>query len=153
MRVAPFEQVAMLPPTVQEWSQSFEMCHRYVGVARTQSSRQLRMWSWGGDIGEAVLIVSELLTNTVNHGRVTGRSMRLRLALLENGGLLVEVTDPVPTFPHFRAESDASAENERGRGLLLVRAIGAEVSWFSRQRGGKTVRAFVSGGHHHRETR
>ncbi|MEV0318148.1 ATP-binding protein [Streptomyces sp. NPDC050658] len=140
--MTPAEQV-LTPTVAREWSQDYQMFHRAVGVSRVHARRQLTLWSWRGDVEDAALIVSELLTNAVNHARVVDATMRLRLAVLEDGTLLIEVADPLPAFPCFSEVIRSCVEDEQGRGLRLVRAFGAEVTWFLRQHGGKTVRAHV----------
>ncbi|MFD5872907.1 MULTISPECIES: ATP-binding protein [unclassified Streptomyces] len=80
---------------------------------------------WGLPTGPAGHIVAELATNAVLHGRVPGRDFRLRLAVLRDAVLRIEVTDargerlpPVPgtvDLPAYDAES--------GRGLLIVGAL------------------------------
>jgi anti-sigma regulatory factor (Ser/Thr protein kinase) len=95
------------------------------------------MWQWSGDIDDAVLVASELVANAVRHARVIGHELWLRIAELEDGGLVVEVADPVRVFP--RAVD--GADGEGGRGLLVVGQLAEELSWFLRAEVGKTVRA------------
>ncbi|WP_369259306.1 ATP-binding protein [Streptomyces sp. R35] len=113
------------------------MTLRCVRLARLQARRRLTMWQWTGDIDDAVLIVSELVANAVQHGRVVGHELWLRLTELEDGGLVVEVSDPVRVFPEV-AEGPGG---ESGRGLLVVRQLTRELGWFHRADVGKTVRA------------
>ncbi|MER6622467.1 ATP-binding protein [Streptomyces sp. NPDC000931] len=86
-------------------------------LARLLATEQLE--SWGLPLDPARLVVAELATNAVVHGRVPGRGFRLTLAVTAHGVLRVEVTDP-------RGESvpvtgDVSPEPaESGYGLLLV---------------------------------
>lgn len=115
----------------------YPMTLRSVHLARLQARRRLTMWQWTGDIDDAVLVVSELVANAVRHGRVVGHELWLRLAELEGGGLVVEVSDPVRAFPEITAEPDGDS----GRGLLVVRQLTQELGWFHRTDVGKTVRA------------
>ncbi|WP_371479192.1 ATP-binding protein [Kitasatospora sp. NBC_00315] len=65
------------------------------------------------------LLLSELVTNAVEHARVSGRLIKVRYAL-RGGRLRVEVHDPVPERPTVR---QAAVEDEDGRGMLLVREL------------------------------
>jgi len=56
---------------------------------------------------------------------------------LEDGGLVVEVADPVRVFPEVVSGSDG----EGGRGLLVVSQLAEGLDWFLRAEVGKTVRA------------
>ncbi|WP_406329997.1 ATP-binding protein [Streptomyces sp. NBC_00203] len=129
------------PPTLltHDWSMGYPMTLRSVRLARLQARRRLTMWQWAGDIDDAVLVVSELVANAVRHGRVVGHELWLRLAELEDRGLVVEVSDPVRAFPEITAEPEP--EGESGRGLLVVRQLTRELGWFHRADVGKTVRA------------
>lgn len=87
-------------------------------------------------------MVSELVTNAIQYGRQVGRRVRVRLAVREDGSLVIDVSDPQTTQPPRRPEaSPPGPEDERGRGLFLARGLGAELSWFPRECVGKTVRA------------
>ncbi|MFC8422002.1 ATP-binding protein [Streptomyces sp. NPDC057236] len=86
-------------------------------LARLLATEQLE--AWGLPLDPARLVVAELATNAVVHGRVPGRGFRLTLTVTVDGVLRIEVTDP-------RGESapvacDAPPESaESGYGLLLV---------------------------------
>ncbi|MFD5557861.1 ATP-binding protein [Streptomyces sp. NPDC127068] len=124
-----------------EWSMSFTMTPRVIGLIRRQSARALDRLGWPGDRDAALLVVSELTTNAVVHAAVPGRLLRLRLAALADGRLLVDVSDPVARMPDH-GEQNTEPDEEGGRGLLLVRCF-ARLSW--RPDGnGKTVRALLS---------
>lgn len=104
------------PPTLltHDWSMGYPMTLRSVRLARLQARRRLTMWQWAGDIDDAVLVVSELVANAVRHGRVVGHELWLRLAELEDRGLVVEVSDPVRAFPEITAEPEPEGESGRG---------------------------------------
>lgn len=65
------------------------------------------------------LIVAELASNAVLHGRVPGRSFRLALALTVQGVLRIEVTDTRGDVLPRRERGDCGPAGS-GYGLLLV---------------------------------
>lgn len=72
---------------------------------------------WGLPLDPARLVVAELATNAVLHGRVPGRSFRLGLSVGEDGVLRIEVVDARgDRLPGPGADTDG----ESGYGLLLV---------------------------------
>ncbi|MFK4071684.1 ATP-binding protein [Streptomyces sp. NPDC029674] len=87
-----------------------------VRTARGVVREQLAVWGLGplGDI--TVLLVSELVTNSLRHasGPIGVRLVRPADPL---GSLLVEVSDPLPDPP---LERIAGVDDEGGRGLQLV---------------------------------
>jgi anti-sigma regulatory factor (Ser/Thr protein kinase) len=104
-----------------------------VRAARHVVRDTLRAWGLFPAFGDvAVLLVSELVTNSLRHA---SGPIGLRLVRLDHGGLLVEVSDPLPDPPR---ERNTGPDDEGGRGLRLV-ACSAE-RWGTRQgRTGKTV--------------
>ncbi|MCI3933162.1 ATP-binding protein [Streptomyces sp. AN091965] len=134
------------PPSAQlthAWSTSYPMTPAAAALARKGARRRLAAWQWRGDADDAVLVVSELVANAARHGRVTGHHLWLRLAVTANGGLLVDVSDPVTDFPGFDGGAPAAPQGEGGRGLLVVRQLAQKVGWFPRPGQGKTVRALL----------
>ncbi|WP_052744637.1 ATP-binding protein [Streptomyces odonnellii] len=121
----------------------YTMVHGSVRLARIHIRRRLGLLAWHGDVEDAALIASELLSNAISHGRVVGEFMSVRLAVLADGALVLDVSDPVGAFPRFGEMAHPSDDAEGGRGLLLVRNLGASLSWFPRRNGGKTVRAHL----------
>ncbi|MER5839785.1 ATP-binding protein [Streptomyces prasinus] len=86
-------------------------------LARLLAAEQLD--AWGLPLDPARLIVAELATNAVVHGRVPGRGFRLTLTVTAHGVLRIEVTDP--RGEKAPARGSASPEPaESGYGLLLV---------------------------------
>ncbi|CQR63487.1 ATP-binding protein [Streptomyces leeuwenhoekii] len=89
-------------------------------LARLLTERQLD--DWGVPSRGAAQIVAELASNAVLHGRVPGRDFRLRLKLLGDGTLRIEVTDArgdrVP-----RVRGPVTPDAESGRGLRIVAAF------------------------------
>ncbi|MFI7340154.1 ATP-binding protein [Streptomyces sp. NPDC050085] len=139
-----------LPPTPTGairhlWQTDYTMVYRSLPLIRLHARRQLAMWGWPGDQQDAVLIISELVTNAINYGRVVDALVAVRLAYLGSGGLLVDVSDAVGAFPDFANLVRGDMLQEGGRGLWLARRLGAELCWFLRDGGGKTVRAHLPG--------
>ncbi|UNO43856.1 ATP-binding protein [Streptomyces sp. MST-110588] len=92
------------------------------------------LWDWGLDsvLDVTVLLVSELVTNSL---RYTDGPIGVRLVLLSHGGLLVEVSDPLPDPPRERT---AAPDDEGGRGIQLVACSSRR--WGTRRgKSGKTV--------------
>jgi anti-sigma regulatory factor (Ser/Thr protein kinase) len=95
------------------------------------------------------LIASELVTNVVKraHDPVTGSPVYVngRLPVLRFGlfcdraVLLISVWDQFADPPVPKA---ATADDESGRGLMMVSGISASLDWFPAE-GGKVVRAFL----------
>ncbi|MFD7688974.1 ATP-binding protein [Streptomyces sp. NPDC059781] len=86
-------------------------------LARLLATEQLNSWEMRLD--PARLIVAELATNAVVHGRVPGRGFRLTLTVTVDGVLRIEVTDP--RGEKAPASGSVSLEPaESGYGLLLV---------------------------------
>ncbi|GAA1923022.1 hypothetical protein GCM10009837_55330 [Streptomyces durmitorensis] len=123
------------------WSMDYPMTPASARLARLQTRRRLTAWQWGGDIDDAVLVVSELTANAARHGRAAGRHLWLRLALVEDGQLIVDVSDPIAAFPGFGQVGPVSDADECGRGLAVVREVALELEWFLRPDKGKVVRA------------
>ncbi len=67
------------------------------------------------------LLISELVTNAVEHAPVPGRLLMVRVCL-RGGVLRIEVHDPSGVRPLPRT---AGPDAESGRGLLLVRSLAA----------------------------
>ncbi|MEU2246368.1 ATP-binding protein [Streptomyces sp. NPDC019224] len=122
-----------------EWS--FPAVPGAVRVARHAVHDALRHWGLDSAVGdEAVLLVSELVTNSMRYtpGPIGVRLLRPH----PNGdrsaarpGLLVEVSDPIPDPP---TERTAGPDDESGRGLQLV-ARAARRWGTRRSKSGKTV--------------
>ncbi|MEV5985496.1 ATP-binding protein [Streptomyces sp. NPDC052051] len=98
-------------------------------LARRLAAEQLNGWGWPYDSEAnrtATLLVAELATNAVVHGRVRGRDFRLCLTLHSaDATLRIEVTDARtdrrPPTPGTLAPPSPDADG--GRGLLLVEAL------------------------------
>jgi len=104
-------------------------------LARVFVRATLHAWHEDSLVQDAELIVSELTGNAVAasadaDGRpvyVDGRIPVIRVCLLTDGvRLLIEVWDQAPGIPVLR---EATGDEERGRGLMLVNAIADKWGW------------------------
>ncbi|WP_432253226.1 ATP-binding protein [Streptomyces sp. HNM1019] len=88
--------------------------------ARQHAARFVADWGHPGLADDTALIVSELATNAVRHGRVPGRLFRVELTLTKTR-LRIAVSDPRgERLPRPRRPSP---RDKHGRGLLIVRAL------------------------------
>ncbi|MFD3694651.1 SpoIIE family protein phosphatase [Streptomyces sp. NPDC058646] len=83
-----------------------------VSRVRNAGSAQLSAWGLEGVAFTTELILSELITNAIRYG-----SAPVRVRLLRDRCLIVEVSDGSSTSPHLRY---AATTDEGGRGLFLV---------------------------------
>ncbi|MGX1668341.1 ATP-binding protein [Streptomyces sp. NPDC055400] len=128
------------PTTVRVFSQRLSSTRRGARLARLLSVEQLCTWGIAYDSelsASAALVVAELATNAITHGRVPGRDFELRLTL-EGDVLTVAISDargerlPRPAeTPHDEAIT--------GRGLRLVEALATRWGTAPRVQAGKTV--------------
>ena len=89
-----------------------------------------------GQVEEAALVVSELVTNAALHGK--GRC-RLRLSSVE-GTVTVEVRDDGSVLPRVR---HAGSDGESGRGIAMVSRLARRLAVTTAPDGGKTVSAVL----------
>ena len=129
---------------------AFTSTPRGARLARRLTSHRLDAWGHPYESGlntTVTLIVAELATNAVTHGRVPGRDFHLSLRLDPAAELVrVDVTDTrddhlPPDSPALPSVPDADS----GRGLCLVSALALRWGVVPREDGGpgKTVRAEV----------
>jgi anti-sigma regulatory factor (Ser/Thr protein kinase) len=104
-----------------EWAGEFVTRPISVSDARSSTHRCLARLGWTGDRDDAVLVVSELVTNAVLHSHQAGGSLLLRLAVQTDRTLAIEGTDHDSALPQPGA--DPSAMTESGRGFFLVHAL------------------------------
>ncbi|MBT2456549.1 ATP-binding protein [Streptomyces sp. ISL-86] len=111
-----------------------------VRTARHAVRGKLRAWGLDSVGDVTVLLVSELVTNSLRYasGPIGVRLVRPNPAVGSSSGsaaLLVEVSDPLPDPPRERV---AKPDDEGGRGLQLV--AGSAQRWGTRHgKSGKTV--------------
>ncbi|AWI29869.1 ATP-binding protein [Streptomyces tirandamycinicus] len=124
-----------------------------VGEARHRMREQLRRSGVSDSVvDDAVLILSELLSNACRHGRPLGQhteigdgDIRAAWRLDPSGGLTVEVTDgggptrPVPSTPSVTAHG--------GRGLNIISALARDWGVRDSAAGEVTVWVLVTEGH------
>ncbi|WP_392673870.1 SpoIIE family protein phosphatase [Streptomyces sp. LN785] len=102
---------------VAEWELALDA--REVARARRLVRGKLLDWGLPDAVEPAVLMVSELVTNAVNHGR----SRRIGLRLVRTGALLCEVSDDEPAPATLLGAGD---QDESGRGLVVVSGLARE---------------------------
>ena len=122
------------------------------GLARAHTRRVLGRWPLPGVVEPLVLVVSELVTNAVRHGRPPVALWLRR----EGRGVRVDVHDessavgPVEgASPRVRADLD----DEGGRGLPLIYAVSADHGVDQIPEDGKRVWAVVEPAAHAPEAR
>ncbi|MGW1715296.1 ATP-binding protein [Streptomyces sp. NPDC002156] len=101
---------------------------------RRITAAHLRLWDLPSLIEPATLVVSELVTNAIQH--TDGASVSLRVQQRHADELRVEVADGTPKSAEPRVAGD---DDESGRGLLIVAAVarewgvsrGGEMTWCS----------------------
>ncbi|MFG2686092.1 ATP-binding protein [Streptomyces sp. NPDC048405] len=125
-------------PPLHEDLLDYTPIQRSVPLARRRAARLVAEWGQPGLAGDAALVVSELMTNALLHGSVRGRLIRVHVTL-GHRTLRIEVSDPRgERLPRPRPVSDA--DEQFGRGLLLVGALATRWGWEPRSIG-KTVYA------------
>lgn len=96
---------------------------RAPGQARRAAREALGRWQLAVLADRVLLVVSELVTNSIRYGRPP-----LRMVLSREGlTVRVDVHDAVPTAPRFEQCRSADDDDETGRGLLLVTAVADDV--------------------------
>ncbi len=124
-------------PAAWQWKMQFTSTPRCVRLVRSQVGKALRNWGYGEeDTHRMVLVSSELATNAVRHGHQRGHLFEVRLTH-EDTSCLVEVSDVASGRLPRRTE--ATEDDERGRGLQLVAAVAKETGHHPRDPIGKTI--------------
>jgi len=125
-----------------EWPlRSFLELGAYAGAVRcARLHAQLVTWEWGlGELSDTcALVVSELVTNSVQASRALGQFTTVRLWLLsDKDKVLILLWDAFPQPPVPPADVDELAES--GRGLYLIGMISERWSWYPVAAGGKVI--------------
>ncbi|MFE6737540.1 ATP-binding protein [Streptomyces tubercidicus] len=115
---------AVAPPSTKQRplvSRAFEVATApdplHVSGVRHDTAAVLRRWAVPPSLAyDVVLVVSELVSNAVEHG-LGGVSLRVRRA---DGELCIEVSDDNPAPARLRAAGDYDVS---GRGLFLVAVL------------------------------
>ncbi|WP_340562612.1 ATP-binding protein [Streptomyces sp. GSL17-111] len=132
-------------PAVRTFSQLYSSTRRGARLARLLAADQFRTWGVPPEVAErAEVVVAELAANALFHGRVQGRDFRV--ALTHDpvaGSVLAEVTDARGTHVPLRAPTPG-AEDETGRGLMLVTTLADAWGTEPCPPGGKTVWAVLT---------
>lgn len=138
-----------LAVTEHTFTQRFSGTPRGARLARLLTLHRLDEWgipycSPASDAAAA--IVAELAANAVTHGRVPGRDFALQLALPTRDMLRIEVTDTRAEERRPVLPRRPTADEEYGRGLLLVEALATAWGVTGRRDAGpgKTVWATVT---------
>jgi anti-sigma regulatory factor (Ser/Thr protein kinase) len=96
----------------------------YVPMARRETAEVLAAWGMSEEVvGIACLIISELVTNVVQHAAVLSPTAAVTLAVEEQAALVLAVADAHPLKP----KPLPAAHDLGGRGLFLVDALVREV--------------------------
>lgn len=120
---------------VSRWPQSA----RSVGLARAELSDLLTKWDLSTVVDEALLVLSELVTNAVRHGRATvEREIETRYSRVADG-VRIEVRDWAEERPVMRVPGDGG-----GWGLRLVAELSARWGVDERAGAGKSVWAVMT---------
>lgn len=104
-----------------------------VAPVRRALSNALRDWGVAELAEDMELIAGELVGNAVRHAANAGIGVLLRT---QGDLILLEVADGSTGKP---VERQADADDEDGRGLLIVRALAEDCGWRINERGGTTV--------------
>lgn len=128
---------------IAELTQRLSSTPRGARLARRLTAQQLDAWGYPHDTevnDTAQHLVAELAANAVTHGRVPGRDFELRLLLLPENTLRIEVSDP---RGDRQLRFVIEPESEGGRGLILVTLLAR--TWGVAERDvGKTVWAEIA---------
>lgn len=122
-RGAPSAAAVMSCPTGHPaYSQSLPREPRSAEAARRLVRTALTVWGLDSLAADATLVITELVSNAVDHGRLP--SIRVIVSRPSLNGVRVSVVDRSRTVPTLRADSDG--DRLRGRGLVLVEALTEE---------------------------
>jgi len=104
-----------------------------VPQARHELWATLSKWGLLELADTAELVVSELVTNAIQHAKVSGREVETRLLRITDDtgrtGLRIEVHDAGDGRPQLRRNRPAPSLATRGRGLLLIDTLVGPTRW------------------------
>ena len=127
------------PLSMKMWPPTARSVHR----ARHELLATLRTWGMADLADEAGLVLGELMSNAVRHGRTPGRKVGTHF-IRRPDGVRIEVHDARDGKPEVRV---AEAYDESGRGLALVDSITGQRWGVTERNGpGKLVWAEVAYG-------
>lgn len=102
------------------------------------------LWEWRlthlADTAE--LVVSEMITNSVNASQALDSPVVRLILALDRSGLAVLVRDDHPGAPR---RGHPGETDESGRGLLLVETLSTRFGWYPLEGGGKVTWAVLLG--------
>ncbi|MET7692183.1 ATP-binding protein [Streptomyces sp. NPDC005483] len=133
---------AEISTPTDELTQRLSATPRGARLARRLTATQLTAWGHphDSDVNDtAQHLVAELAANAVTHGRVPGRDFELRLLLLPENTLRIEVSD---ARGDRRLRFVRDTDGEHGRGLILVTLL-ADTWGVTERDVGKTVWAEI----------
>ncbi|MFE9476931.1 ATP-binding protein [Streptomyces griseofuscus] len=140
------EPVAVTAPVLREIPMGLPADSSAATSARIQGRALLTVLGWPGDQQRAVDVLHVLVDNAVQHALtpgVPGQYLGACLSVTEAHELLIDVTDPNPTFPAF----DKAVTGELRRGIWGIVRQGVALTWFVLPGfAGKTVRATLRPG-------
>jgi anti-sigma regulatory factor (Ser/Thr protein kinase) len=115
-------------------------------IARDFATTTLHAWGLSELVDDAVVIISELVTNAVRHGlppyAAAAGDMPIKLTLVRQGRFVVcIVSDPGGRSPEQRSADDVC---ENGRGLHVIEALSRVWGWTPLPGTGKAVWAALS---------
>jgi len=131
-------------PKYRELTAQFPSTPRGARLARQGAVRHVAEWGYppaSETSCTVALLVAELASNAVRHGRVPGRDFRLRLTLRPAPTpqtIRIEVSDTRDERLPLRPTT-TSPDDETGRGLLLVDRLATRWGTSPRVPVGKTV--------------
>ncbi len=101
------------------YSQTMRRVPESAEAARKLVRAALAAWGQEGLIEDAALVITELVSNAVDHARLES----IRVVVTRPSETLVRfgVVDRSRNVPYLR--TDSNGDNTRGRGLLLVDAL------------------------------
>ncbi|KUL64744.1 hypothetical protein ADL28_08635 [Streptomyces violaceusniger] len=101
------------------YSQTMRRVPESAGAARKLVRTALAAWGQEGLIEDAALVITELVSNAVDHARL--ESIRVVVTRPSEKFVRLGVVDRSRNIPYLR--TDSNGDNTRGRGLLLVDAL------------------------------